>query len=43
MRQNRNAYAVLVCKLEGRGHLKELGVGRRIILQHILQKYDWRM
>jgi len=29
--------------LKERGHLKDLGVGKRIILQHILQKYDWRM
>jgi hypothetical protein len=38
----RNAYRVLVGKLEGRNHLKDPGVDGRIILKWVFERLDGR-
>jgi len=39
----RNAFTVLVGKLEGKRHLEDLGTGGKIILKWILKKWNGRM
>jgi hypothetical protein len=36
------AYRVLVGKPEGKNHLEDQGVGGRIILKLIFEKWDWK-
>jgi hypothetical protein len=39
----RNVYKILVGKSEGRDHSEDLGIGGRIILKWILEKYCGRV
>jgi hypothetical protein len=43
MEERRGAYRVLVGKPEGKSHLEDPGVDRRIILNFIFRKYDGGM
>jgi len=36
----RGVYRVLVRRLDGKDHLEDLGVDRRIILKRIIKKWD---
>jgi hypothetical protein len=38
----RNAYKILVGKPEGKNHLEDLGIGGRIVLKQISEKYSVR-
>jgi len=40
--ENRNAYRILVGRLQGRGSLKDMGTAGRIILKGILKERDGR-
>jgi hypothetical protein len=41
MGEIRNAYNILVGRPEGKNHLEDLGVDRRMILEWIKEDVDW--
>jgi hypothetical protein len=41
MKEIRNAYNILVMNLQGRDHLRNIGVNGRIMLKWIIKKYGW--
>jgi len=42
VQEKRHSFAVLVGQAEGKNHLENLGIGGRIILNHISQKWVGR-